>query len=106
MPATDDIMILQAYQDEQIKENMKLLSKETSMNNWKELAYFVLSKVQTFNFRRGNETAKMQLKKYLDRANWKEGNMEIYNSLDKLEKELANRLVPTKYFTKVLVVRL
>jgi len=106
LPATDDIMILQAYQDEQIKENMKLLSKETSMNNWKELAYFVLSKVQTFNFRRGNETAKMQLKKYLDRANWKEGNMEIYNSLDKLEKELAKRLVPTKYFTKVLVVRL
>ena len=35
----------------------------------------------------------------MEKANWKEGNKKIYNSLDGLEKVLAKQLVPSKCYT-------
>ena len=40
-----------------------------------------------FNFRRGNECAAMQVQKYQERADWKAGNLEMYNSLKRFESE-------------------
>lgn len=91
LPATEDIITLQKYQNEQVMKKMKALSQEMNKKKLEGTCFFVLSKVQTFNFRRGNETAKMQKSKYLERANWKLGNREIYESLDKMERELAQR---------------
>jgi hypothetical protein len=40
-----------------------------------------------------NECAAMQVTKYLERADWRTGNTKIYNSLNKLECELAKKYV-------------
>ena len=91
MPATEDIIRLQKFQDEEmIKETEKLLM-HINRENWNELAMFVLNKIQTFNFRRGNEAAKMLISKYMEKADWNLANKEIYSSLSTIERELAQR---------------
>ncbi|XP_063400627.1 uncharacterized protein LOC134685111 isoform X2 [Mytilus trossulus] len=92
LPLTQDIMKLATHQNAKIPEKMKELSEEKTIVNWKELAYLVLSKIQAFNFRRGNETSKMQLIKYSNRADWRGGNEELYKSLSAVERELAKKM--------------
>ncbi len=61
------------------------------MTNWQNLARVVLSSLILFNKRRGEEPAKMLLKKYEDRADWRQANEELIASLKPVEKILMKK---------------
>ena len=91
LPVTEDLQKLQKYLDCEIGiESQKLASEPTK--NWKVLAFLLLTKVTLFNFRRGNECAGMQVKKFQQRDDWRKGNQEIHQSLTSFEQELAKRM--------------
>lgn len=91
LPVTEDVQKLQKHLDTAIEEECKELASEPSKKKWKAFAYLLLTKVTLFNFRRGNEVAAMQVKKFQERYDWKTGNQEIYKSLTGFEQELAKR---------------
>ena len=79
--------------DKNIEIVGKQLRDNTEKKTWREFANYLLTKVTMFNFRRGNECAAMQLDKFIQRADWRAGNAEIYNSLNKFESQLAKQYV-------------
>lgn len=91
LPVTEDLIKIQIFLEMKIKECTEMLKQETSLTNWKNLAKVCLVKVQTFNFRQGNESSKMLVETYKKRAKWRECNTEIFQTLDKLERELGKR---------------
>lgn len=91
LPVTEDLQKLQKYLDNEIGIESQLLASEPSKHNWKDLAFLLLTKITLFNFRRGNECAAMQVKKFQQRDDWRSGNQEIYQSLTSFEQELAKR---------------
>lgn len=93
LPLTDDIVKIQSYLDNNIKEVGQELSKEPGRQKWRAFANVMLTKITLFNFRRGNECAAMQVQTFVNRANWKEGNADIYSSLNSFEGELAKKYV-------------
>jgi hypothetical protein len=93
LPLTEDLVKLQTFLDKKMKDAEKDLLSEPGKQNWRAFANYLLTKITLFNFRRGNECAAMQVTKYLERADWRTGNTEIYNSLNKLECELAKKYV-------------
>lgn len=99
LPLTEDLVKIQSFLDKNIEKAGKELSDDPGKQNWREFANYLLTKVTMFNFRRGNECAAMQVEKFLNRADWKAGNTEIYSSLNKFESELAKQYV--KLFTYI-----
>ena len=98
LPVTDDLVKLKQYQTQQIAELTSQLQRSPCHSTWRQLSDIVLSRLITFNKRRGGEAARLLLKTYTDRPQWDaSANGELMNSLKPLEKELIKRLVVIFY---------
>ena len=91
LPVTKDLVKLKAYHSTMIPKCIVALEEEPIMTNWQNLARVVLSSLILFNKRRGEEPAKMLLKKYEDRADWRQANEELTESLKPVEKILMKK---------------
>ncbi|XP_060587044.1 uncharacterized protein LOC132742612 isoform X2 [Ruditapes philippinarum] len=92
LPLTEDLKKMQQHLDKEIVERGNKLQKFPCSQTWKEFAKVLLTKLTLFNFRRGNECAAMQVAKFQQRNDWKLDNQEIYQSLQRFEQELAQRM--------------
>jgi len=88
LPLTKDLVRLAKYQDEEIGRLSATLGMYPTVEDWKELAYVILSKVISFNKRRGDEAAKLMVESYKNRSDWRQCNTEIADSLPAVEKHL------------------
>lgn len=101
LPVTEDLISLQKFLDTKLREYTTLLNTEKTISNWRNFAKILLCKVQSFNFRRGNEASKMLLAKFLERANWRQCNSEIVNTLQTFEQEIAKRYIKYNIFKNI-----
>lgn len=69
----------------------KEVDRKTTTENWMQLARVTLSRLITFNKRRGNAAAQMLVDKYVHRPNWQNANRELVDSLKPIEKALMKR---------------
>ena len=93
-PQTEDLVKLKNYLEQTIVALTETLRQNASHSTWRQLSDVVLSRVITFNKRRGGEAAKLLLNAYSDRPQWdKSANSELIHSLQPLEKQLIKRLV-------------
>jgi len=93
LPLTADLVKIQSFLDKNIERVGNQLRDNPEKKTWREFANYLLTKVTMFNFRRGNECAAMQLDTFIQRADWRAGNADIYNSLNKFESQLAKQYV-------------
>ena len=99
LPVTADLVKFQKYLSNEVPRALIELEETKSYQAWQKLAHLVMTKMQAFNFRRGNECSRMLVETYQNRASWKTGNEELANSLDKLESHLLQKLV--SYFRTI-----
>ncbi|XP_028415486.1 uncharacterized protein LOC114538508 [Dendronephthya gigantea] len=92
LPLTSDLMKLRDYLLEAIKKGTENLRRDRNKENFRVLSEVCLARLIMFNKRRGGETARMKLKAYQSRCNWREHqNQEVFQSLSVSEKQLCEK---------------
>ena len=72
---------------------MPELKKNPLPAQWDRVAMVTLAGLILFNKRRGEEPAKLQVKAFLCRPSWEDGNEEILKTFTKFELALMKRYV-------------
>lgn len=86
-------LLTQEYQETEIERLTAEVRHNPGPRNWMKLAQITLSRLITFNKRRGNAAAQMLVEKFKKRPDWKKGNTEIMSTLNPIEKQLMKRCV-------------
>ena len=109
LPVTEDLRLLRQYHIKEIRQTIDALQESHSYLSWRRLAQLIMTRLIIFNKRRGGEVAKLLLKTYTERPDWKNHtNEDILESMQSLERELFKRFdlvqIPGKKGRKVPVL--
>ena len=102
LPLTEDLIKLKQYLERKLVDLTSKLRTSPCHSTWRQLADVVLSRVLTFNKRRGGEASRLLLDAYTSRPRWDlSANTELLNSLQPLEKQLMKRSVAAALFLHI-----
>ena len=109
LPTTEDLVKLKNFTEQQMETLSQEVRRNPAYKTWKNLAEMVLTRLIVFNKRRASEPAKLELKQYLERPDWKStSNKEVLGILKPIEQELMKRMdlvqVPGKRNRKVPIL--
>jgi len=93
LPLTEDLLKLKNYEQKLLEQLTEELEQNQNYDTYRRLLEVVLTRMITFNKRRGGEAARLMLSAYTDRPDWhKTANSEILKSLQPLERKIFERL--------------
>lgn len=93
LPLTRDLQKLKLFLTTAIEKTVEELKAEPSLASFERLATLTLSRLITFNKRRPEEPAKLQIQKYEAHTCWQDGSAEIAATLSQFERGLLGRYV-------------
>ena len=92
LPVIGDLQKLREFITAKINSLVISLKAKPSLQTWRELSKFMLTRLILFNKRRGGETAKLLLETYASRPNWgKVTNEDVIYSLSEIKQQLFKR---------------
>lgn len=91
LPLTRDLVKLALHQVKRIETLTYTLAKDPTLQIWKDLAQTVLGRAISLNKRRPEEAAKLEVKAYTRRSDWRQCNEDIAASLSPLERHLLKK---------------
>ena len=92
LPITEDVLKVRAFLKEEIVSTTGKLQQNPCVENWRNLAELVGTRLTIFNRRRGNEVYQMLIVKFCNRNERTNAEIkEIRSSLTGLEKRLIKR---------------
>jgi predicted metalloprotease len=92
LPMTTDLVKLKKWLDDCMPKVRLQLETNCNLDSWIELCKLTLARVLLLNKRRGAEAAKILLRSYLERPDWRNAaNDEVLRSLLPIERKLFER---------------
>ena len=89
LPLTDDLLKIRVFWKNSIPKLTKKLLESLGLVTWRALAEAIAIRLTVFNHRRGNEVFQLLISRFVDRAKWKDSEMdEIKKPLTSLEQRL------------------
>ena len=102
LPLTEDLLKIRSKIKEDIKNLVTKLNDSKSLEDWRNLAEVLGTRLTIFNRRRGNEVYQMLVSKFEGRNERKKAEIEeIRSSLSPLEKRLVQRY-RISYFSRII----